>query len=188
MLDWLLQLDTVLFRAMAQVQSPAVDLLMVTLTGIGESGMVFFAPGLLAIALRPARAPGFMQLALAIGLAGGLTDFVIKPWIARERPYIRDTNIRVMGKRPASHSFISGHAANAGAGALAVSGMWPAMRPFLWLLGALIALSRVYVGVHYPSDVVIGFLVGAACGYFATGGTVWDRRWLLRAASPPPGR
>jgi undecaprenyl-diphosphatase len=104
---------------------------------------------------------GFTVVA-AIALAYILADALLKPLIARERPFDTIEVARVLDRRPTTYSFPSGHAASAVAGAWTVGGLWPAGRPLLWTLAMLISVSRVYVGVHYPVDVIVGALVGCA--------------------------
>jgi undecaprenyl-diphosphatase len=79
-------------------------------------------------------------------------------------------DIRVVGARPVTYSFPSGHACSAFAGAWVLTLMWRRIAPLLWTLAALIAFSRVYIGVHYPLDVLAGALVGLAVGAIVTGG------------------
>ena len=121
----------------------------------------------------PACRPLLWQVVLAILLALMTVNGVLKPALARSRPFevIRDS--RVVGVRPATYSFPSGHAASAVAGAFVTTLMLPRGRVLLWALAALIAASRVYVGVHYPLDVAVGALVGGAVGVLVTGGRAW---------------
>jgi undecaprenyl-diphosphatase len=74
---------------------------------------------------------------------------------------------RVIDRRPLTYSFPSGHAASSVAGAVTLSQLWPAGRVVLWSLATLVALSRIYVSVHYPLDVLGGALLGLACAWVA---------------------
>ncbi len=70
-------------------------------------------------------------------------------------------------------------------GAVSLARVWPQARWALAILGALIAYSRIYVGVHYPTDVIAGLLLGAACVWLVLGGrhpSTWSR-----PGPPPPG-
>ena len=72
-----------------------------------------------------------------------------------------------------SASFPSTHAATSFAGAYALSRLFPTLRLPLWILACLVAYSRVYVGVHYPLDVIGGAVVGLAAAAFVVDGTRW---------------
>jgi len=68
---------------------------------------------------------------------------------------------------PSSGSFPSGHSASAAAFAVAVGGVLPRLRRPLLAAASVVAFSRVYTGVHYPSDVLVGVTVGAVFGRLA---------------------
>jgi undecaprenyl-diphosphatase len=139
---------------------PIVDWVMVGLSLIGRRGAVWLAIALVLVLLDRGRLRGAFAVVAAIALAYILTDALLKPLIARERPFDTVEVARVLDRRPTTYSFPSGHAASAVAGAWTVGRLWPAGRFLLWTLAMLISVSRVYVGVHYPLDVIVGALVG----------------------------
>jgi undecaprenyl-diphosphatase len=148
--------------------------MMLGLTEIGRGGAVW---GLTAIArglLHRRLAMAACQVVIAITLAWVAPDAVFKPLTARPRPFLVDTAIHtVRHEHPKSSSFPSGHAATAVAGAYTLGSMWPAARPYCWTLAALIAFSRAYLGVHYPTDLIAGALLGWFIGWVVVGRTRW---------------
>ena len=98
----------------------------------------------------------------AVGVAALLVT-VLKETFDRARPPLGG-GIDAVGVVPASASFPSGHAATAFAAAVAVGLVHPRLRRPLLALAALVALSRVYLGVHYVLDVVAGTILGVAVG------------------------
>jgi len=125
----------------------------------------------LAIRWKAPATTSLWRAVLAVALALLVANSVVKPLVARPRPSIASPAVAAATAHPTSSSFPSGHAASAVAGAYALSLVWPRRRRVLWALAALIALSRLYLGVHYPLDVAGGALLGWACAYFATAGT-----------------
>ena len=107
-----------------------------------------------------------MMLALMIGAL--ITNIICKPVFARTRPYEVIDGLMLLVKKQMDYSFPSGHSCASFAGALAGFKQLP--RPYgagLLVLAGLIAFSRLYVGVHYPSDVLGGILIGLFAGWAA---------------------
>jgi undecaprenyl-diphosphatase len=167
----LLSFDTSLLLWLVAHRTPALDTLMWALTQIGRAGAVWLALGIGAAALRRASVSGVWQMGLALLLTLFVADGVLKPVVHRARPYEAMAVLPVLGDRPGNASFPSGHAASSFAAAFSLSRAWPAARVPLWTLAALISVSRVYLGTHYPTDVIGGALVGLACAILVVGGT-----------------
>jgi membrane-associated phospholipid phosphatase len=106
--------------------------------------------------------------ALSAAAAAGLSVMLLKGAFDRARPPLVDPGLDPVGAVPGSASFPSGHAATAFAAAVAVGMLYPRFRTPLLAVAATVALSRVYLGVHFATDVLAGSLLGAAIG-LATG-------------------
>ena len=97
-----------------------------------------------------------------IGLTMLTVNYPLKRLFRRRRPFIAFVKARVVGRRPRDFSFPSGHAAAGFAGALVLGAHAPVFSPIFYALAVVVSLSRVYLGVHYPSDVVFGAFLGAS--------------------------
>jgi membrane-associated phospholipid phosphatase len=104
---------------------------------------------------------GFLFLAIAVP---GLVVSIVKRIVGRARPVIAGEDAflyKFFLWRVEYASFPSGHATTAFAVAIAFGVLWPRLRPLLWTYAIVIALSRVVVTAHHPSDVVAGAIAGA---------------------------
>ena len=155
-LDWLYQ-----FR------NPVMNTISIFFDYAGAHGEIWIAFTLLLLLFRRTRKAGFaMAVALVLYMAAG--HFFLKPLFARPRPCDVNTAITILVKRPHGHSFPSGHTASAFAAAFA---LWLQNRklgvPAL-VLAAFIAFTRLYLYVHFPTDVLGGLVLGIALGFFAS--------------------
>lgn len=156
-------LDRAAFRAIFGLKWAPLTAVMRFFTRVGTAGFLwgsFAALAFLVTGLRPAHL--LIPWAAVAGswtLAEG-TKYLFD----RARPFIWDTGIAPLVKTPSSSSFPSGHSATAAAGALTLAAIYPALAPALALAGVLVVLSRVYLGVHFPFDVLAGVLIGLATG------------------------
>lgn len=160
-------LDRSLFSAVFGWKRGAVTAVLRLFTLLGTAGFLWGVTAGVAFAAR-----GFEPwadllvpwgaVALSWTVAEG-TKFLFN----RARPFVWNTEIAPLVKTPSSSSFPSGHSATAAAGALTLSALYPAFAPLLVLAGLLVVLSRVYLGVHYPFDVLAGSTLGLLAGLLA---------------------
>jgi undecaprenyl-diphosphatase len=145
--------------------------------------LIAFVGGL-GDASRRRRLPAGALAAGASAAVAGLSVLLLKGLFDRPRPPVAHQGLDPVGIVPVSASFPSGHAATAFATAVAVGIVYPRLRVPLLALATLVAVSRVYLGVHYGSDVLAGSALGVAIG-LATGLLV---RRMQRASAHEPGQ
>jgi undecaprenyl-diphosphatase len=174
--------DETIARAMKTV-SPVAYSFFSDVTRLGESGWIFAASilatiGALALRHRGAgtRVDAMLGLfagraffLLAVNAVSGLASLALKMLFGRARPRLLDMvgpfHFDMLSWKSSVLSFPSGHTVTAFASATALAFMAPRLGKWLLLLAALIEVSRVIVGAHYPSDVIAGAALGAACAF-----------------------
>ena len=138
----------------------------IAVTSLGNAGIVWLALSAALLCQKRTRDAGQAAL-LSMGLCFLLCNVILKNLVARTRPYDAIPELSTLIPHPTDYSFPSGHTTASFACALVLFGMLPKKYgvPIL-CLAVLIALSRLYVGVHYPSDVLGGMLIAVGVSTF----------------------
>lgn len=155
--------EWMILEGIGRLRSDAMDAVMLAATQMGDAGLLWIALALVLLAFPKTRIVG-AAVALALILEFTVANGIIKPLVERARPFALHPGIELLIEAPADWSFPSGHT---GASFAAVLALWE-MRSRLFvpalLAASLIAFSRLYLFVHFPTDVAGGIAIGAAAG------------------------
>ena len=143
-----------------------LDALSVFFNAAGAHGELWIALTALLLLFRRTRKVG-AAAALALVFYFLTCHMGLKPLIARPRPCDLDPSVPLLVARPYGWSFPSGHTASGFAAATAILCEKSRLGPYAVALAAFIGLTRLYLYVHFPSDVLAGALIGTVLGYAA---------------------
>src|SRR6478752_3008322 len=161
------RLDLAVYAAVAATPTPTLDRFFGRVSAAADRSRIWLltAGVLAAVGDSPGRRAAADGV-FSIGLTSAVVNLVLKPLGDRRRPN-RDTYAVPVARQvamPRSTSFPSGHAASAFAFATGVGYAMPVLGLPLHAAAAMVAYSRVHTGVHYPADVIVGSVTGAALG------------------------
>ena len=176
MTEWITNTDwAILYGIQEHIRCAFLDAVMPVITLLGDAGIVWIIAALAMMFTKKLRRTGVV---VAIGLVLGVLigNLMLKNLMARERPCWLDESVLMLVKVPKDFSFPSGHTL---ASVISATVLVFADRRFAFAaipLAVLIAFSRLYLFVHFPSDVFCGALLGLAIGVFAwfVGGRLYD--------------
>jgi len=152
------------------LRSPLFSALMTAYTSLGDHGLVWIGVTILLLLCPKTRRAGIAGV-LALALGALVTNLALKPLIERLRPFIADPSLLPLVLIDDMSSFPSGHTTAAFGAAMAWFLTLPedwCWRWTLFLTAVLMGFSRLYVGVHYPTDVLAGALIGLFAGFAAS--------------------
>ncbi|HEV2250959.1 MAG TPA: phosphatase PAP2 family protein [Candidatus Limnocylindria bacterium] len=198
-MDQLLAFDQRLYSAMVAARDPLIAILSIGITYLNVFGLQWWLLGIVLWRTRGGRRGLWVALTIFSGLVlAWASAESLKHVFQRERPFLAIPDaLKPIIPGPSSYSFPSGDTALAFGAAVAFGQCFPRFRPLALLLALAVGLSRVFVGVHYPIDVLGGAIVGTFWGLaapaivawvlrlypwraFVVPHTHWDREWYDR--------
>lgn len=174
-------LDTQLFFLINHLPHPRIfDEFGLLLSGIGDGGIIWYVIGAYLIYNEEKKDHRkIYPIAIAALFTWILTELLLKPTVARLRPSSALDAAIIVGGFPLGFSFPSTHTTFAFALATVLSYLEPTWRMGLYILATLIGLSRIYLGHHYPVDVLVGGMLGWVIG---TGVIWWYKKYKVSNA------
>lgn len=147
------------------LRTPIGDVVVPLITRLGDAGIIWIILTVLLLIIPKTRKTGvIMMAALLVDVL--LCNVFIKNLVARTRPFDVNTAVQLLVAKPRDYSFPSGHTA---ASFASVTALYLAGEKKMWkaalVLAVLIALSRLYLYVHYPTDIIGGVVFGSLSGY-----------------------
>ncbi|HLP17102.1 MAG TPA: phosphatase PAP2 family protein [Bacteroidota bacterium] len=186
MIDFLYSIDVALFFFINHsLANPVFDIVMPFVTDLNRirAGQILYVSAWLLLMIKGGRNGRVAGVMLIVGIvvSDQLSSSVLKPLVGRIRPCHVLPNVRLLVECGGGLSFPSSHAVNNFCAAAILSSFFASRRWVFFSIASLVAFTRPYVGVHYPSDIAGGAVIGAACGYLLA--FLWieiDRRWIAR--------
>lgn len=153
-------LDTaILFYFQNHIRCDVLNIVMIFFSSMGTNGYIWLAAAAAMLLTKKYRFAG-VALLVCFTLAWFVNDGVVKHLVQRQRPYLTLQELEVLVPRRNDFSFTSGHTSTAFAAAYAITRANGRRWAWVYAISAMIAVSRIYVGMHYPTDVLGGMLVG----------------------------
>lgn len=176
MIKWITQLDfSVLYWIQDSLKCVFFDFLMPKITALGNAGLIWLLSAGIMIMIPKYRRTGILLLAgLAVGFLVG--NVIMKPLFARPRPCHVDTAVHLLVSMPNDFSFPSGHTLSSVIGATVLTFTYHRLAYVAIPTAAMIAFSRLYLFVHFPTDVLVSVILGVTIGaaVWKSGGILWD--------------
>ncbi|MGN1205013.1 MAG: phosphatase PAP2 family protein [Lachnospiraceae bacterium] len=153
-----------LLNLIQNMRTPILDAGMRFITGLGDAGILWILLTVVLLLLPRTRKCGAV-MAVALCVNAFLCNLILKPLFGRMRPFEVNRTVQLLIRKPLDFSFPSGHTA---ASFAAVTALFCSGEKRLWKIclipAVLIAFSRLYLYVHYPTDVLGGIAVGILSG------------------------
>lgn len=165
MAEFITSIDIAILRFVHDyLHFPFLDFLFSNITVLSNNGEIWIVCGVILLFFKKYRKYGVILL-IALLIENTICNFILKPLIARERPFIGNDFFEIIINKPESFSFPSGHTMVSAVAATVLTMANKKFGIFAIPIALLISFSRIYLCVHYPSDVIAGLIFGFAVGF-----------------------
>ncbi|MBP2024522.1 phosphatase PAP2 family protein [Peptoniphilus stercorisuis] len=151
-----------ILNEIAKIHNPFLDKIMSIMSALGSGGIVFIIISVIFLLNKKTRKLG-LTISLSLMLCAIIGNGILKPYFSRIRPYI-EHSVPIIVNPPSGYSFPSGHTYSAFAAATAVylnNKKWGVV---FFIFAFIMGFSRMYLYVHYPTDVLAGIVLGIIIG------------------------
>lgn len=184
-MNFLQNLDAAVFHFVnGTLQNPVFDVVMPFITNLNRhtSVLIIVAALLVLLFVKGGTKGRYAVIVLAFGIlfSDQLNSSVAKFILARPRPCHVLPHVHLLVGCGSGYSFPSSHAVNNFCGAVILSFFFPQAAVWLYTFAGVVSFSRVYVGVHYPADVIGGAVIGICCGLIIITLFLWIEHFVLR--------
>ena len=158
--------DAILAFIQNNMHLPALDVIMPVISMLGSGAAIWVVITIILLITKKYRTLG-ISMAVALTLCFLIGNCMLKPLVARPRPFDLFPDMKLLISRPGDFSFPSGHTMSSFAAASVIFIKNKRWGTAALVLACLIAFSRLYLFVHYPSDVVTGMILGVGAAFLA---------------------
>jgi len=163
MIEFITNLDrTIIFFVQEFMHVPILDKVMIAITTLGNKGFIWIVMALFLTARKRTRLVGIAALA-ALLLTTIMGEGILKHLVCRPRPYMDYPEIQPLVEKLTSYSFPSGHTGSSFTASWVFGRYLKKQAAYFWILAAAMGFSRLYLFMHYPSDILAGAVLGILC-------------------------
>jgi len=164
MLKKIKKIDNLIFVKITRIYSEKLNKLMIFFTNLGSNSAIWLFVALVCLFYKETRKAGIRTF-VTVGFAALIGEGILKPIFCRIRPCEYISKNHMLIKKPITYSFPSGHATSSFAGACTLAGYFNSYLIPLVFTALIISFSRLYLRVHYLSDILAGIILGISCSF-----------------------
>lgn len=156
-----------ILHTIQSMHTPWLTPIMILVSTVGNAGLIWILTGLVLLIWKKTRRCGITML-IAMAFSFLIGNVILKNVVARARPFVQDETVKLFISPPGEFSFPSGHTLSSFTAATVIFLHFKRAGIFAFLFAGLIAFSRMYLFVHFPTDILGGIILGIIDGILVT--------------------